>query len=245
LRDDLPIIIALVEAAIEEVLGVETAHTVYEKHLYELAGFKAVFGLDTVRRVSRGEAIADNVSVDMPNIDVRLRDRPAYLPLTGMVIDKLWQADDAVAVRYKSEDGLVIFQFRLAFADERLNFDMFEDVLWADNGSPRAAENIAEVLRFRKEYFANGRLQIQQAETGEVISRKDAYLPMNMRMNHDVVEAEIATWRQRAQERRDRNLQYAEALSSYGKAYIVCAPQFGWPTFNLLTDAQERLSERR
>jgi hypothetical protein len=32
--------------AIEEVFGVETSHTVWKKHLYELAGFKEILGPD-------------------------------------------------------------------------------------------------------------------------------------------------------------------------------------------------------
>ena len=45
-----------------------------------------------------------------------------------------------------------------------------------------SAEERAELLRFRKEYFGNGQLHIVDAETGQLISRKDAYLPLNMWM---------------------------------------------------------------
>ena len=34
--------------------------------------------------------------------------------------------------------------------------------------------------RFWQDYFGNGQLHIVNADTGELIGRKDAYLPMNM-----------------------------------------------------------------
>ena len=39
-----PIVLELAQRAIEEKLGVETSQTVWQKHLYELDGFKRIFG---------------------------------------------------------------------------------------------------------------------------------------------------------------------------------------------------------
>ena len=73
-----------------------------------------------------------------------------------------------------------------------------------DTGTPESAEIIAEVRRFENEYFGNGQLQIINADTGDLIARKDAYIPVNMYLDQDAADAEIARWKQLAEQRRDR-----------------------------------------
>ena len=104
---------------------------------------------------------------------------------------------------FKSENGGVQIRFRLDFAAERLVFELFDDLVVADTGTPEAAEAVAEVKRFSKEYFGNGQLHIYNAKTGTLISRKDAYIPMNMWLDHEAANAEIAHWKRLAAERRE------------------------------------------
>src|SRR4029077_9326616 len=70
---ELPIMRALAQRAIEEVRGGETSHTVYDKHLYELAGFKKILGADTVDHLVRGVPITDGGTVEIPDISVLIR----------------------------------------------------------------------------------------------------------------------------------------------------------------------------
>jgi hypothetical protein len=79
MSSELPIMRALAEKAIEEELGVETSHTVWSKHLYELAGFKEILGADTVDHLVRGSPITDQRMVNMPNISVRIRKCDPYV----------------------------------------------------------------------------------------------------------------------------------------------------------------------
>jgi hypothetical protein len=66
-----------------------------------------------------------------------------------------------------------------------------------------SAETIAEVRRFESEYFGNGQLHIVDADTGGLIARKDAYIPMNMFLDQDAAHAEITYWKRMAEQRRD------------------------------------------
>src|SRR6185312_2074685 len=52
---ELPIISALAKGAIERELGVKSTHTIWEEHLYELDGFKKLFGDDLVRIIVNRE----------------------------------------------------------------------------------------------------------------------------------------------------------------------------------------------
>lgn len=180
MQSELPIMRALAQKAIEEELGVESSQTVYRKHLYELAGFKAILGTDTVDRLTRGEQITDERMVDIPDINVRIRKRAPYMPLSDLSVKEIAQTDKVLHIRFESKSGDVVIRFQLDFGVERLNFALFHDLGVKDTGTAESAERIAEVRRFENEYFGNGQLHIVNAETGDLIARKDAYIPMNM-----------------------------------------------------------------
>jgi hypothetical protein len=107
-------------------------------------------------------------------------------------------------MRFESKEGDVIFQFALNFGNERLEFSLFQDIRVKDTGTAESAERIAEVKRFEHDYFGNGELHIINADTGALIGRKDAYLPLNMSLDQQAADAEIARWKALAQQRRER-----------------------------------------
>ena len=47
-------------------------------------------------------------------------------------------------------------------------------------------------MRFYRDYMLNGELQMWNAETGALLSRLDAYLPVNMMLNLEDCNAGIA-----------------------------------------------------
>ncbi len=180
MQSELPIMIALAQKAIEEELGVETSHTVYRKHLYELEGFKRVLGPDTVAHLARGEQITDGRMVSFPDISVRIRRRDPYAPLSGLAAQEISQNGTVLHIRFASKNGSAAIRFRLDFGAERPNFSTFDDVYSRDTGTPESADAVAEIRRFQSEYFGNGQLHIVDTDTNDLIARKDAYIPMNM-----------------------------------------------------------------
>lgn len=84
LWSEMPIIAGLAELAIEKVLGVETSATVYAQHLYELAGFKKIFGPELREQIARGDRLGESTVVNIPQMDVRIRGREPYQPLLNM-----------------------------------------------------------------------------------------------------------------------------------------------------------------
>jgi hypothetical protein len=213
LQSELPIMMALAQKAIEEELGVETSQTVYQKHLYELAGLKKILGPDTVAHLTRGEQITDQRMLSIPYVSVRIRKRPPYAPLSNLRVKEIAQTGKVFHIRFESKSGDVVIRFRLDFGAERLNFSIFQDLGVKDTGTPESAETIAEVRRFENEYFGNGQLHIVDADTGDLIARKDAYIPMNMYLDQDAADAEITYWKRTGEQRRDLNRRYAEESS--------------------------------
>jgi hypothetical protein len=81
----------------------------------------------------------------------------------------------------------------LDLGNERLVFDLNQGLFGHDDGSVTAAEHRKEIQRFIRDYVLNGELQILNAETGALLSRKDAFSPVNCYPDLDICNAEIAT----------------------------------------------------
>lgn len=221
LQSELPIMMALAQNAIEEELGVESSQTVYRKHLYELAGFKRILGPDVIDHLVRGVQVTEERMLEIPDISVRIRNREPYPPLSNLTVKEVGQAGKVFHIRFESKTGDVIFRFALDFGAERLNFSLFDDVGVKDTGTPESAEIVAEVRRFENEYFGNGHLHVVDAESGDLIARKDAYLPVNMFLDQDAADAEIVRWKRLAEQRRERNKRYADEMTRLSVPYAV------------------------
>jgi hypothetical protein len=203
LASELPIMSELAELAIERVLGVETQQTVWRKHLYELAGFKKLLGDDLVSLIAKGDLITQAVA--FPSISVGIRKREPYKSLTKLQVASLKRQGSFVTLFARSSDKCFGFQCHLDFPNERLHFDVFSDLRANDDGTAEGADGFAELERFCRDYLCNGELSIENSETGELISRKDAFIPTNCYVDADGCNAKIEHWMVVAQERRNRN----------------------------------------
>jgi hypothetical protein len=202
LADELPIITDLATTAIEEFFGVETRSTIYRKHLYELAGFKAAVGDDVVQRVLAGEAIPEGTMINVPNINVGLRDRAPVAPLLNLSVSSLWQSGKTIVLDYLSPDDRVVMRFGLNFETERLEFEMLQHMAIRDDGTADGMAAIIEYTEFRDALFGNGQLHVYDAETGDLLGRKDPYLPMNMFFDQERADAHLAKLRREEAARR-------------------------------------------
>lgn len=180
----------------------ETTDTVYRHHLYELAGFKAVFGPEVVNDLIDGNSLLEGRTLLIPSIDMRLQGHPPHAPLSGLVTTDVGQNGTKLALEFMAPSDAVQIRFTLDFAQEELMFDVFNDLKVSDTGTAEGAEAVAEVRRFFLEYMANGRLQVFDSETGQLLSRKAAFIPINIMPNFDAAEAEIERWRAIAEQRR-------------------------------------------
>jgi hypothetical protein len=218
---ELPIVRALAVKAIEEVFSVDTRGTNYRKHLYELDGFKKILGPDIVAHALNGTVLAEEPMVEIPDISVRIRRKAPYAPLEGLRCKRLSQDGKLVHLQFGSPQGDVKFRFALDFGAERIQFDLFRDIGVCDTGSAESAERIYEIRRFWQDYFGNGRLHVVNTETGELIGRKDAYIPLNMHSDREGAAADLAYWKTLAEHRRERDRKYGEEMERNARGYDV------------------------
>ena len=195
LHSELPIMEKLAVLAIEEKLGVQTSYTVYMEHLYELAGFKKIIGHDLVNRIVLGEQVLNGEQVCIPNISVQLRGRTPFAPLENLVPGNLLLDGAVLILKFSHQEGLVQFRFRLNFNEERLEFDIFNDIfVVADDGTSAFAEVMVALNSFTKWYLSNGSLEIINSDTGEEIARKDAFIPKNIIVYPENFDEDIKRW---------------------------------------------------
>ena len=202
LEAEYPIMEGLAELAIEEAFGVQTRSTQFREHKYELAGFRALLGEELVQRITSGAAPAAGEMVDIPELDIELAEREPFASLRAMRPVHMHQLAKSSRLMLQSADTLVEISFELDFLNERLRFDSQADVKVYDDGSATAASNIADMRRFALQYVGNGSLRIYDAERRKLISRVDAFIPVNYHANHEWFEAEIQRWTEEAARRR-------------------------------------------
>jgi hypothetical protein len=221
LGSELPIVRALAVKAIEELLGVETSGTVWRKHLYELDGFKKILGQDIVAHLQNGTVPAGQPMLEIPDISVRIRSKENYAPLDGLRCRHVGRSEQRLYMNFGSLQGDIEFRFALDFGAERIVFDLFADIRICDTGTAESAERIHEVRRFEQDYFGNGQLHLFNTDTGELIGRKDAYLPMNMFLDAEGAAAELAHWKALATMRHERGARFAKDMERNARGYDI------------------------
>lgn len=186
LRDDLPLVRALAEIAIEEHFQVKSAMTVWREHLYELEGFREMFGEDSVRVIKDSGTLPETDWPSFPKLSVRLEGHDTYEPLEGMTATMLGVADGVAVLECKSAACLTLLRLGLDFREERMRFDGEAGIASTDDKSALSARCFSRMQAFRLDYFLNGILEIWDADVGKMLGRSDAFLPQNVDMNGTV-----------------------------------------------------------
>jgi hypothetical protein len=181
LGKDLPLIRAMAAHVIEKELRVKSRHTIWLEHLYELAGFEEILGSEVTGRLKMKDNTLNLDEINLPKrIRIALNNRPAYLPLDGLLVRCKRIIDGKIELTASSGDGLIEVDLLLDLPAERMLFDIENGLRASDDGSERSARQMAAVLQFVSDYIGNGKLHVVNAETGSLLGRKDAYIPMNI-----------------------------------------------------------------
>jgi hypothetical protein len=182
LTKDLPLIRAMAAHVIEKEFNIKSSYTVWDEHRYELAGFKDLLGVPVTNRLkAKDTTLTPRDVAAIGRICIGIKNRDAYPALANLVVQNANVADGKIQLTLTSEDHLIEVDLALDFPDERILFDIMHNPLRAkDDGSQRSAKQIASVFRFIDDCLGNGKLQIFNAATGDLLGRKDAYIPVNI-----------------------------------------------------------------
>ena len=177
---DLPVIRALAEHLMEAQVGIRSALTYRQEHLYELEGFRGLFGETIVSNLKAKQDLQLRDLPLLPQVSIRIRDKERYRAFECLHPTILGTKDGCVYVRCVSEDGLVALLFGLNFLSERIEFNAQGGLQLGDDGTPHAARRLLDCLRFFREYFCNGELEIWHTQREVLLGRTDPFIPINI-----------------------------------------------------------------
>jgi hypothetical protein len=190
LHSDLPIIITLAEMAIEE-MGVKTSQTVYREHRYEVSGFEQYFPPDFVQVLKAG-GTPTNGDIQLPKrISLRMWGHAAYPPLEDMTPVAIEGGDGVIAIKCMPREKGYYAHVILDFPNYRLKAEVHREKDLKDDGSAEFVETTLEVERFFWDWNGNGCLEVWMDGT-ECIGRCEAFVPVNVMMDHKAHEARVA-----------------------------------------------------
>ena len=196
LSRECPIVEALAVLAVQEKLGIKTSRTIYREHLYELDGFKKIIGDELVEKIITRKEMPNDAKVDFPEIDFGLLDRVGFQSLKRLLITGLDVENGRAQVVLERTDGRLRLVFALNFDENRMDFDIYNGIyLSPDDGSSNFASIQADLKEFLKWYMLNGCLELRHSETGEQIARKDEFIPVNIIVQPEGFDNEIAQWK--------------------------------------------------
>lgn len=200
---DLPLMKALAEHAIESELGVKTVSTIMREHLYELEGFRELFGPKLVSSL-KSEDTVDAASIPIPNrLSLRLMGRPQYKAFEGLKADVPAAEDGTVVLRLHSDDDLMVALVRLHFRQERLTFDAMQDVAIRDDDSSTAARVLADYVRYQRDWLGNGVVEVWDPSRERRLGRSEVVVPRNVMINDQYFEDRLNELRKRISESAD------------------------------------------
>jgi len=180
LQADLPLIRNLVEILIEEEYGIKRSSSIWREHLYELSGFKKIFGAELSSKLKGGGSEFPNNIVIPKTLSIRLGDENHFSALEKLTPEVRQAVGGIVILGARSENGVVNASLILNFLEERLVFDPVNGLQIQDDGSVLAAEQAADVQRFLGCYWGNGALEVWDPQSNECLGRRDPFIPTNV-----------------------------------------------------------------
>ena len=200
LSKDLPVIRELARVAIEREFGVLSEREFHRKHLYELNGFRTIFGDALVTRITAAEEVP---AADVPiprTMALRVRGRDPVEVLESMNVDIVYVRDGCVRLRLGSACHRLIVFVTLDFGRESLIADPLIDIQCQDDGTSDAAKLMLQLAQIYRWWFgSNGVIELWDKARGVRLARTQPYMPpVNSRFPHHDFEKMERALRTRA-----------------------------------------------
>jgi len=178
LSRDLPVMKALAEHAVEREFGVPSRRTIWQQHLYELDGFRALMGEEVTARVKAGETV--EVVPVLPRLSIRVRGLELLAAFERLEAKVAATGAGTLTLTAESADKRVHALVRLDFGLERLRFDPVGGVTISDDGSIRAVDAMLDQGRLIRAVYSNGQLEVWDATKGTLLGRCDPFIPRDI-----------------------------------------------------------------
>jgi hypothetical protein len=181
----------LAEVFIQEELDVPSQRKIWQDHLYELEGFKRLFGDALTIRLKAKESVPLVDFPPIPPLTLNLKEQPPYDCLTALTFRVTACKDGIVLLATDPTTQPMVVALALNFPAETLELvlKMF--------GVNQKQEKFTRALavcyyKFLIAYFCNGYLQVFDSATGVRLSHKTAFVAVNVDLS-----ATVEGWQQK------------------------------------------------
>jgi hypothetical protein len=108
LYKDLSLIRAMAAHVIEKEFGVKSRYTIWEEHLYELAGFRELLGAAVSERLKTKDTTVKPEELGaIPRLRMAIKNRPSYSALENLTVRHLILREGKLAITMSSENNLI------------------------------------------------------------------------------------------------------------------------------------------
>jgi hypothetical protein len=184
----------IAQAFIEAELGVPSLRKIWSEHLYELKGFRSMFGDTLSARLKNKESVP---LADFPQINpltLALKEHPRFDCLTGLSFRVITCKNGTVLLGTDPTIQPMAVALALDFPAEKL--ELVPQMFGVNFKQEKYTKSIgASYYSFLIGYFCNGCLQVLDASTGERLALKDAFIPINLDLH-----ATVDGWRKKIAE---------------------------------------------
>lgn len=191
LASDLPVIQALARHAIEQELGVKSYSTIRSEHLYELIGFRELFGDEIVNQLKAGQQVSPEDVMVPEHLSIRLQRCDQFRSFENMRAQAFPQERGIVALQFESEEGGLVAIVHLCFVEEQLIFDASRFLQLNDDGSVESAECLRDAREFFKYWLANGVTEIWDTSKDLRLGQSEPFIPVNMMLDLNAANTAI------------------------------------------------------
>ncbi len=197
-----PIVIELVKVIIEREFGIKTLSTIYKEHLYELEGFREMFGLKLSSDLKAGINISTSDIRFNAKISLRVLGRPKYKAFEKLTATIVAINNGKVTISL-TRDNTIQVTLILDFPAEKLIFDPMSSPIIHDDNTKNAALQIIDTYRFYDAIISNGVLEVWDPVSKLCLGRLDEYTPINSYHNPEYAQQMITMWKEIARKRSD------------------------------------------
>lgn len=199
---DIPVVRNLAEMAIEEQYKLLRRRTRYKTKGLDVVGFKEAVGPELWSLLLNRSPDVEGRNIELPDSVAVVARRDAQLhAYEGMRFGTIGVDEHGLRFLLTSPDEAVQFSLGLNLEKEELGFEPLEDMgLAREPESPEAIERAIKFLRFQFCILCNGRVELWDEKLNTLLGATAGYLPVNMMINPDGFNEQIAKLKARKAE---------------------------------------------
>jgi Methylamine utilization protein MauJ len=193
-KQDADLMEGLAEVLIQEELRVPSLRKIWQEHLYELEGFKRLFGEVLTARLKAKENVPLKDFPPIPHLTLDLKGQPQYDSFTALPFQIVACKDGVLLISTDYALQPMAVALVLDFPSETLQLAL--NMFGVNQKHEKYTKAIAvSYFNFLISYFCNGCLEVFNAHTRERLSHKTAFIPVNIDL-HATVEG----WKKKIEE---------------------------------------------